>query len=335
MTPIQKVIKEKNLDLKPIWLMRQAGRYLPEFRKIRAENTDFMKLCFNKILSQEITLQPLRRFNFDAAIIFSDILVIPFGLGQDVKFEKDYGPRLGSFDLNNVLEVQEIDFTNNLKPIYDCLKSLRKNKLLNNKDLIGFSGAPWTILFYMLNKKSPKQDSSFKKFLKKENDIFRLLEILEKFIKIHIKNQVESGATVIQLFDSWAGLLSEAQLKDLVFGPTKRIVQYVKSLNVPIICFPRGIPNYENFVNEVIPDAISIDDMTNPEIAAEQINVVVQGGLKPELLLGSKEDLKKEVMKYLGIFKEKPYIFNLGHGVPPNTDPGMIEYLVKVVKNFQ
>ncbi len=335
MTPIQKVIKEKNIDLKPIWLMRQAGRYLPEFRKIRAKNPDFMKLCFDKNLSREITLQPLRRFNFDAAIIFSDILVIPFGLGQSVKFEKDYGPKLGSFDLKNVAEVREIDFTNKLKPIYECLENLKTNKLLNNRDLIGFSGSPWTILFYMLNKKSPKHSSSFVKFLKKENDIFGLLKILEKFIKIHIKNQVASGATVIQLFDSWAGLLSDSQLKDLVFSPTKRIVKYIKSLNVPVICFPRGISNYENFIKEVMPDAISLDNMTNPELIAEQTSVVVQGGPDPELLLGSKEDLKNEVTKYLNIFKKKPYIFNLGHGVPPNTDPNMIDYLVKIVKNFK
>ena len=157
MTPIQRCIKDKSTKSNPIWLMRQAGRYLPEFRKIRSKNQDFIKLCLNRKLSSEITLQPIRRFDFDAAIIFSDILMIPYGFGQTVNFEKDFGPRLGNVNLDKILNLDKEEFTEKLKPIYDLISSLKKDKITNNKDIIGFVGAPWTILVYVLNKISPKK----------------------------------------------------------------------------------------------------------------------------------------------------------------------------------
>ena len=205
MTPLYEVIINKNTKINPIWIMRQAGRYLPEFREIRSKNTDFIKLCLNPILSTEITLQPLKRFDFDAAIIFSDILMLPYGLDQNVEFKKDFGPILGQLDLNKISKVKEIDFVEKIKQVYEAIKNVSNNDILKNKNTIGFVGAPWTILVYMINQQSPKKRLK-KDFFENKDLINNVLLIIEKFLKIHIKNQIESGANVIQIFDSWAGL---------------------------------------------------------------------------------------------------------------------------------
>ena len=333
MSPILNCIKNKSTTTKPIWLMRQAGRYLPEFREIRSKNPDFIKLCLNTNLAQEITLQPLKRFKFDAAIIFSDILMLPYGLDQDVKFKKNFGPMLGDTNIKNLNKVSDAEFSNKLKPVYETLKKISKNKLIKEKDLIGFVGAPWTILVYMMNKQSPKKNLS-KDFLKDKFIIDQLVLIIEKFLKIHIYNQIQNGATIIQIFDSWAGLLEEKELNKYIYKPTLRIVNYVKSLNVPVICFPRGIKNYRKYCEIVNPDVINIDYEVDPKKIKEEINITVQGGLDPKILLTDQENLKKQALKYLDIFKEHPYIFNLGHGVLPETDPNMIGYLVNLVKNY-
>ena len=333
MSPILNCIKNKNTTTKPIWLMRQAGRYLPEFREIRSKNPDFIKLCLNTNLAQEITLQPLKRFKFDAAIIFSDILMLPYGLDQDVKFKKNFGPILGDLNIKKLNKVGDVEFSNKLKPVYKTLKKISKNKLIKEKDLIGFVGAPWTILVYMMNKQSPKKNLS-KDFLKDKFIIDQLVLIIEKFLKIHIYNQIQNGATIIQIFDSWAGLLEEKELNKYIYKPTLRIVNYVKSLNVPVICFPRGIKNYRKYCEVVNPDVINIDYEVDPKKIKEEINITVQGGLDPKVLLTDQENLKKQALKYLDIFKEHPYIFNLGHGVLPETDPNMIGYLVNLVKDY-
>jgi len=333
MSPILNCIKNKNTTTKPIWLMRQAGRYLPEFREIRSKNPDFIKLCLNTNLAQEITLQPLKRFKFDAAIIFSDILMLPYGLDQDVKFKKNFGPILGDLNIKKLNKVGDVEFFNKLKPVYKTLKKISKNKLIKGKDLIGFVGAPWTILVYMMNKQSPKKNLS-KDFLKDKFIIDQLVLIIEKFLKIHIYNQIQNGATIIQIFDSWAGLLEEKELNKYIYKPTLRIVNYVKSLNVPVICFPRGIKNYRKYCEVVNPDVINIDYEVDPKKIKEEINITVQGGLDPKVLLTDQENLKKQALKYLDIFKEHPYIFNLGHGVLPETDPNMIGYLVNLVKDY-
>ena len=333
MSPILNCIKNKNTKTKPIWLMRQAGRYLPEFREIRSKNPDFIKLCLNTNLAQEITLQPLKRFKFDAAIIFSDILMLPYGLDQDVKFKKNFGPILGDLNIKKLNKVDDVEFSNKLKPVYKTLKKISKNKLIKEKDLIGFVGAPWTILVYMMNKQSPKKNLS-KDFLKDKFIIDQLVLIIEKFLKIHIYNQIQNGATIIQIFDSWAGLLEEKELNKYIYKPTLRIVNYVKSLNVPVICFPRGIKNYRKYCEVVNPDVINIDYEVDPKKIKEEINITVQGGLDPKILLTDQENLKKQALKYLDIFKEHPYIFNLGHGVLPETDPNMIGYLVNLVKDY-
>ena len=333
MTPLYQVIKKNDTKIKPIWIMRQAGRYLPEFREIRKLNPNFINLCLNENLSSEITLQPLKRFDLDAAIIFSDILMLPYGLNQKVEFKKNFGPILGQININEISRISETDFVKKIFPVYKALEKVSNNQITNNKSTIGFVGAPWTLLVYMINQQSPKKN--LKKDFFYDNDLIKkVLLILEKFLMIHIKNQVENGANVIQIFDSWAGLLEEKDLENYIYLPTLNLVNYVKSLNIPVICFPREIKNYKKFCDIVKPDAVSIDYNVNPKKILKDIRIPIQGGLDPKILLTDKENLKKETIKYLDIFKDHPYIFNLGHGVLPQTDPNMIEYLVKMVKNY-
>ena len=333
MTPIHKVIKNKDTKINPIWIMRQAGRYLPEFRQIRSKNPDFIKLCLNEQLSSEITLQPLKRFDFDAAIIFSDILMLPYGLGQQVEFKKNFGPILGNLDLNRISEVKEFEFIERIKQIYEIIKNVSNNNILRDKNTIGFVGAPWTILVYMVNQQSPKKQLK-KDFFDNKDLINNILIVIEKFLKIHIKNQIDSGANVIQIFDSWAGLLENKDLPHFVYNPTLNLVKFIQSLNTPVICFPRNIKDYKKYCDFIKPDAICIDYEVDPLIIRKEIKIPIQGGMDPKVLLTDKETIKKEAKKYLDIFKDHPYIFNLGHGVLPETDPGMMNYLVKMVKDY-
>ena len=333
MSPITNCIKNKDTKSNPIWLMRQAGRYLPEFREIRKKNTDFIKLCLNSDLASEITLQPIKRFGFDGAVIFSDILMLPYGLGQKVEFEKNFGPKLGEPELDNIKNVDEINFTEKVYKVYKAISKTFQDPLMDNKDMIGFVGAPWTILVYMINRSSPKKGLTGE-FFKDEFLINRLLGIIEKFLKVHIKNQVEAGAKVIQIFDSWAGLL-ENKIPEYIYVPTLNIVEYVKQLGIPVICFPRGIKDYKNFCEIVKPDAVNIDYDVDPEKIVKEIKIPIQGGLDPKILLTDKEVLKKEVEKYLYIFKDHPYIFNLGHGILPETKIEMVEDLIKIVRDFK
>jgi uroporphyrinogen decarboxylase len=333
MNPINEIVNNKKTSLNPIWIMRQAGRYLPEFREIRKVNKDFIKLCLDESLASEISLQPLKRFDLDAAIIFSDILMLPYGLNQQVEFKKDFGPILGKLNLETISKLDEIDFVRKIFPVYKAIKLLSKSEYVKNKSTIGFIGAPWTLLVYMINQQSPKKELK-KNFFQDKFLINRILIIIEKFLKVHIKNQIENGANIIQIFDSWAGLLNEKDLPNYVYVPTLNLVNYVKSLGVPVICFPRGIKNYKIFCDIVKPDVISIDYDVNPNKIIKEIKIPVQGGLDPKILLTDKDKLKKETLKYLEIFKDHPYIFNLGHGVLPKTDPNMVDYLVKTVKDY-
>jgi len=333
MTPLHQVITNKDTKINPIWIMRQAGRYLPEFREIRKLNPDFINLCLNENLSSEITLQPLKRFNLDAAIIFSDILMLPYGLNQKVEFKKNFGPMLGNINISEMSKLDEIDFTKNVYPVYKAINKVSTNNLTKGKNTIGFVGAPWTLLVYMINQQSPKKNLKVN-FFKDDFLINRILLILEKFLKLHIKNQINNGANVIQIFDSWAGLLEEKDLPNYIYTPTLSLVNYVKTLNVPVICFPREIKNYKEYCEIVKPDAVSIDYNIDPKKILNDIRIPIQGGLDPKILLTDKETLKKEALKYLEIFKDHPYIFNLGHGVLPETNPDMVEYLVDTVKNY-
>jgi len=328
-----KCIKEKKTSYKPIWFMRQAGRYLPEFREIRKNNPDFIKLCLNSDLVNEITLQPLKRFDLDAAIIFSDILMIPYGLGQEVEFKKGIGPILGDVNLDNIVNIDSSTFTEKLLPVYKGIEKVKNN--LKEKELIGFVGAPWTLLLYMLNKSSPKNNFNFNKINKDKSLIEKLLKKIEEMVCLHVDKQIEAGASIIQIFDSWAGLLPKRELAKYCYIPILKVVDHIKLKKIPTICFPKGIgKNYIDFCSTVKPDCISIDYEINPEWAKEKLNgLPVQGGLDPKILLTDKEKIKKSTENYLNIFKDYPYIFNLGHGVLPEIKPETIEYIIQLVRN--
>tara|TARA_B100000686_G_scaffold323917_1_gene379132 strand:- start:11 stop:1021 length:1011 start_codon:yes stop_codon:yes gene_type:complete len=326
-------IKNKKTSYTPIWFMRQAGRYLPEFREIRKQNQDFIKLCLNERLSAEISLQPIKRFNLDAVIIFSDILMIPYGLGQKIEFKKGFGPILGDLNFNIILNTKANDFIKKLSPIYEAIKRVRKD--VGNRDLIGFAGAPWTLLMYMLNQKSPKNDFDINKIIKNKSLMRDLILKLEDIIFLHTKEQIKAGANIIQIFDSWAGLLPKNKLSEYCYIPTSKIVKNIKSLKVPAICFPKGIKeNYIDFCSAVEPSCISIDYEVDAQWIKEKLNgTPIQGGLDPKILLGDKEEIKRNVEKYINIFKDYPYIFNLGHGVLPETKPETIEYIIQIIRN--
>ena len=333
MTPIKECLINKSTKTNPVWLMRQAGRYLPEFKEIRKANPDFIKLCLDHTLAEEITLQPIKRFGFDAAIIFSDILMIPHGMGQTVEFKKNFGPSLGALELNKLAGVSKKDLTEKLSPVYKLLSNLKNSSDLKNKDLIGFVGAPWTLLVYMVNKISPKNGLS-QEFFKDEVIINEILGLLDKFIKIHIENQIKAGATIIQIFDSWAGLIQN-DFDRFLYNPTLSLVNHVKNLGVPVICFPRGITDYIKFAKIVKPSMINIDYNVDPENLIKSLDVPVQGGLDPKILLSDKENLRKQIKRYLNIFKDHPYVFNLGHGILPETEVEMVYELVETVRNYK
>ena len=330
-TLLQDCINNKSSKT-PVWLMRQAGRYLPEFRSIRKENQDFIKLCLNTKLASEITIQPITRFNFDAAIVFSDILLVPYALGQRVNFKKDLGPELEKIDFKILNGVKKEDFLKKLNPVYEIIKETKTKLSVSNKDTIGFVGAPWTLLLYMLNRKSPK-GGNFNVFTK-DKHIDDIMVKLDEFLKIHIEAQIKSGASIIQIFDSWAGLIPEKDLEYFVYKPLKSLVDFIKQKKSISICFPRNINNYKKFVENVKPDVISIDYNIDPSIIRDTINITVQGGLDPKVLLQNKDIVKNEVTKLLKTFDKKRYIFNLGHGVLPDTNPDMGKYLVDIVRSL-
>ena len=330
---LKECIKNKKTSYTPIWFMRQAGRYLPEFRKIRKKNPNFINLCLNTNLITDITLQPLNRFDLDAAIIFSDILMIPYGLGQKVEFKNGFGPVLGDINPNNIINANTVDFVQKLLPVYKGIEKVKNN--LKNKDLIGFVGAPWTLLLYMLNKESPKNNFDFNKINKDKFLFNRLLKKIEETICLHIDKQIEAGANIIQIFDSWAGLLPKRELPNYCYIPILKIVEHIKSKKIPAICFPKGIgENYVDFCATVKPDCISIDHEVDPKWIEKKLNgIPIQGGLDPKILLEDKDKIKKSTENYLNIFKDYPYIFNLGHGVLPKTKPETIEYIIRIVRD--
>ena len=334
MSNLSKILLNK-INCKSIWFMRQAGRYLPEFQKIRSKNQDFVKLCLNSELSSEITLQPIKRYDLDSAIIFSDILMVPYALGQDVRFEKDFGPILSDFNINKFLKSDKNDFSNKLSPIYKAIDITRK-KLIKNKSLISFVGAPWTLIIYMLNIKEGKGEINLQKLHDKKKIIDQIIENLINFLCIHIKNQINAGADVIQIFDSWAGLIPKENLNDYCYKPNAKISNFCKKQKIPVICFPRGIKEkYEDFNKIVKPDGINLDSEINPAWAREKLkDVVIQGGLNPQTLLKADEDIIKAATKYIQTFKDIPYVFNLGHGLLPETDPDKVQKLIKFYRNF-
>ena len=334
MSNIKNILLNKD-SCKSIWFMRQAGRYLPEFRAIRSKNTDFIKLCLNSELSSEITLQPIKRFDLDSAIIFSDILMIPFALGQDVSFNKDNGPKLSNLDLKLLLENNEKKFTEKLNPVYKAIE-ITKKKLNKNKSLISFIGAPWTLLIYMLGLRKNKHELNVEKLNQNKQLIDQVLEIVIKYSCIHIKNQINAGADVVQIFDSWAGLIPINFIRDYCYIPNLKIIEFCKKEKIPNICFPKGIKSkYEEFNRIVKPDCINIDAEIDPIWAREKLSgTVIQGGMDPNVLLKDDKEILKAASKYIQTFRDIPYIFNLGHGLLPETDPVKVEKLVKFYRNF-
>jgi len=336
MTKLTNCILNKDTSCVPIWFMRQAGRYLPEFRKIRSKNLDFIKLCLNSNLSSEITLQPLKRFNLNAAIIFSDILMIPFGLGQEVIFKKDDGPVLSLFDLEYFLKNNKNKFITKLNPIYEAIKKTRKN-LIKDKSLISFIGAPWTLIVYMFGLKKNKDQIDLDKLKKSESDIRIVFNKINEYLFTHISKQIDAGADTVQIFDSWAGLIPEENLFEYCYEPNKKIVDFCKRKNIPVICFPRGIKkNYLKFANIVKPDCLSLDYEIDPIWAKNNLgNYCLQGGMDPKILFKDEIEIFKEVDRYLNTFRNHPYIFNLGHGLLPKTNPEVLLKVVERVNNFK
>ena len=334
MSNLLKILKHKK-NCKSLWFMRQAGRYLPEFRKIRSENLDFIELCLNSNLSSKITLQPIERFDIDSAIIFSDILMVPFALGQKVEFKKDHGPQLSNFILKDFLNNDKITFSQKLHPVYKSIEITRK-KLDKKKSLIGFVGAPWTLLIYMLGAKSNKNQVDLKKIKSHEFEVNIILDKLHEYLCIHIQNQINAGADVVQVFDSWAGLLLEKDLPNYCYIPNLKIVEFCKNNKIPIICFPRGVgKNYVEFNNIVKPNGLNLDYEIDPLWAKLNLkNVILQGGLDPKTLFLSEDEIKKSASKYLSVFNDTPYIFNLGHGLLPETNPDNVAKLINFVRDY-
>ena len=336
MSTLKKILVNKDQSCQSVWFMRQAGRYLPEFQKIRSQNKNFINLCLNSNLSSEITLQPIKRYNLDSAIIFSDILLVPYALGQEVNFIKDQGPVLSKFELKKFLNNKKINFTKTLNPIYKAIGQTRE-RLDKEKSLISFIGAPWTLLIYMMGLKENKNTINFLKMQNKRSEMNTILDKINEYLCTHIENQINAGADVVQVFDSWAGLLNDSDLPNFCYKPNLKIVEFCKSKKIPVICFPKGIKeNYIEFNNIVKPDGLNLDYEIDPIWAKKNLtNVVLQGGMNPKTLLKPEEEIYKEAKKYLDIFKDVPYIFNLGHGLVPETNPDKLEKLIKFVREYK
>jgi uroporphyrinogen decarboxylase len=338
---INTLLKKEKFSNPPIWIMRQAGRYLPEYRQIRSNVKNFLELCYTPKLASEVTLQPIRRFGFDAAIIFSDILVIPDALGVKVEFVKNEGPKLQK--ISNISDLKSLK-TNNIKshlnPVFEAL-ALTKSKLDRQTALIGFSGSPWTLACYMIEGGGSKNfDLVRQNAIQNEEFFSQLIEILTQSVIEYLSHQINAGADVVKLFDSWAGVLPPEQLKKWVIEPTKKIVSEIKKLHpqIPLICFPRGIGvNYQEFARSVVSHGLALDQNLErnwvKKNLQENLGQIVQGNLDNFLLaFGSKKEIEKEVINILENFSGHPFIFNLGHGILPETPVENVELVMKLVR---
>lgn len=333
------IAQEKSQKEIPIWLMRQAGRYLPEYRELRKSKKNFLEMCYDYNLASEITLQPIKRFNFDAAIIFSDILVIPDAMGINVKFEENHGPILEKIDnINSLKEALKRKNSKNLEEVYKAINITRDN-LPKNTALIGFAGAAWTIAAYIVEGKLSKDLSKIKSIYYNDPKFIKaLIDELINSISEHLINQIEAGAEIIQIFDSWAGTVTDEDYEELVIKPTQKIIKQVrkKYSNIPIICFPRmsGI-NYQKFCDMVDCNVISVDQFVSLNwVKKINNNKIIQGNLDPIVLLSQSQELiKKKVDIILNEMKENNFIFNLGHGVVPETPIENVEFLVNYIRS--
>lgn len=330
--------EKKNTQI-PIWLMRQAGRYMPEYLKVRSSVSNFLELCYDSKKAAEITLQPINKFGFDAAIIFSDILVLPHALGWDVAFYQGEGPILKKFESEKDLLLINENFSSKINHIYDTVSKV-KASLPKDVALIGFAGSPWTVASYMLEGKGKQDFSVSKSFLYNQSTVAKkLIDIISEKTIEYLSGQIEAGADVIQLFDSWSGVLNGSQYDDFVINPTIKIVSKLKEKypSIPIIGFPKGSGyNYEKYISLTGIDGVGVDQFTPvSEMKKWQKKLVVQGNLDPIVLLGNKENIKNSVDHILSNIDHKNFIFNLGHGILPTTPVENVEYLVNYVRNYQ
>lgn len=321
--------------------MRQAGRYLPEYRKIRSQVGGFLELCYTPELAAEVTLQPIRRFGFDAAILFSDILVIPHGLGQTVEFRENEGPVLKPVRSKTELSALSAEgLLDRLAPIYETVRRV-KSDLSGETALIGFAGAPWTVATYMVEGGSSRDFSNVKGWaLRAPKEFARLIDLLVDATADHLVAQADAGADVIQIFDTWAGIVPASLFAELCLEPVRRIAQKFKASHpdVPVIAFPRGVGiQYSRYVRIREIDALSIDS-TIPLAWAKrelQISVAVQGNLDPIALLEGGTTMRTEAARILEEMSSGPFIFNLGHGVVPATPPEHVAELVEFVRSWR
>ncbi len=336
-----RVLSGSPVDPPPIWLMRQAGRYLPEYRALRQSAGSFLEFCFNPELAVEATLQPIRRYGFDAAILFSDILVVPYALGQKVWFEEGRGPKLEALgDAASLDRLRGDELRARLRPVYAALEELRRC-LPAATALIGFAGAPWTVATYMLEGGSSRDFAVAKHWMaERPEDFARLMDLLVSATLEHLTAQVAAGAEVLQIFDSWAGALPADAMRRWSLAPLGEIVRRLKAAHpeVPVILFPRAAGEvYRDFARESGADGLSLDSGVRLQWAREELQtrVAVQGNLDPRTLVAGGTRLDDEVRRILSAFGQGPFIFNLGHGILPETPPENVARLVRIVRERQ
>ena len=322
----------------PVWLMRQAGRYLPEYRALRAKAGSFWGMCMDPAMAAEVTLQPIRRFGLDGAILFSDILVVPFALGRKVEFEEGVGPSMDSVSDADGLERDEAVWSQRLAPVYETL-GLVRGGLDAGTALLGFAGAPWTLATYMVEGRGSTDQQAAKRWAYRDPEGFsRLIDVLVDCMSFHLIRQLEAGADAVQIFDSWAGGLPEAQFARWVIAPTKRIVGRVRAAkpNAKIIGFPRAatLAGYELYARETGVNAISVDTAAPLQFMRRMADggITVQGNLDPQVLVVGGEALDDSIDAILAAMKGAPFIVNLGHGVLPETPPEHVGRLVARVR---
>jgi uroporphyrinogen decarboxylase len=335
------VLKHQKPNRVPVWLMRQAGRYLPEYRALRTRAPNFLDFCFTPDMAVEATLQPIRRYDLDAAILFSDILVVPHGLGQKVWFEEGVGPLLepicntdefARFDIAHMVEA--------LEPVYEALRRLRA-ELPGDRTLIGFAGAPWTLASYMIEGRSSRDFAKAKLWAYSRPDDFqKLIDLLVDAVVAHLEAQIAAGAEVVQVFDSWAGALDHAALQRWSLEPLSRIVARLRKSRpgVPVIVFPRGIgPAYRDFAEHGVGTAIGIDQALDPNWARDQLQdkTIVQGNLDPRWLVVGGNAMLEAAKRILDALGGSSFIFNLGHGVLPETPPDHVAELISIVREHR
>ena len=336
---ILRALSGEVLPTPPIWMMRQAGRYLPEYRATRAQAGDFLKLCYNSELAAEVTLQPIRRYGFDAAILFADILLLPQALGADLWFTTGEGPRLSTItDMAGVTALKPTHAIHDtLNPIYETLRIL-KRELPSETTLIGFAGAPWTVATYMIAGKGSPDQAAAHALKNQDRATFQALidRITDGTIE-YLSAQVAAGAEVIKLFDSWAGSLKGQDFTDFATKPAAQIIAALKSRHpgLPIIAFPREAGDgYIGFSAATGADCVAIDNSVSPEWAAEHVQSTgcVQGNLAPGHMVTGGEALDAATRRVVQAFAKGPHIFNLGHGITPDANPDHVQRMIDVVR---